>query len=533
MADAPVPSAPARDTASLPERLYPPMPKAWIGWVCALVVTAIGGAIRFVDLWRPHAIMFDETYYAKEALSMLRYGYEQSTVKDANDIILNSNGDWRTLDVFTNNPEFVVHPPFGKWTIAVGEWLFGATPFGFRFSVAVLGTLSIFVLYMIVRRMTRSDLIATFAALFLALDGVAIVMSRTSLLDNVLAFWALAGFGFLVLDRDLTRKRLAKIVRLRGLDAVCAGLGPSLGWRPFRWLAGISLGLACGVKWSGIWFVAVFAIMTVLWDVGTRRMIGVRHPFWVSVLRSAPPVFIGIVVLAFATYLATWTGWFVTDGGWGRTWADNQPHTWIPSALVSLWHYHVEAYNFSIHLTSPHSYQSNPLSWLLQTRPVSFFYETYPNGQGSCTGSNCAAEVLAVGNIVVWWGGTIALLHQTWRWISRRDWRSGAILAGMVGGWVSWCLFLDRTIFSFYAVAFVPFVAMALAMSCGSILGPAPAVIDGIQQPASRRRLWGAVGVGAILLLTVIAAWWWYPIWTGEPLPQPLLVLRIWMPTWV
>jgi dolichyl-phosphate-mannose--protein O-mannosyl transferase len=95
----------------------------------------------------------------------------------------------------------------------------------------------------------------------------------------------------------------------------------------------------------------------------------------------------------------------------------------------------------------------------------------------------------------------------------------------MLAGWVSWWLILDRTIFSFYAVAFAPFVAIALAMSCGSILGPVKA--------SSRRRLWGAVGAGSILLLTVIAAWWWYPIWTGEPIPQPLLVLRIWMPTWV
>jgi dolichyl-phosphate-mannose--protein O-mannosyl transferase len=276
--------------------------------------------------------------------------------------------------------------------------------------------------------MTRSDLIAIFAGLFLALDGLSIVMSRTSLLDSILAFWALAGFGFLVLDRDFTRKRLAKIVSLRGLDAVCAGMGPSLGWRPYRWLAGISLGLACGVKWSGIWFVAVFAVMAVLWDVGTRKSIGIRHPFWVSVLKSAPPAFIGIVVVAFVTYLATWTGWFVTDGGWGRHWADSQPHTWIPSALLSLWHYHVEAWNFSINLTADHSYQSNPLSWMFQVRPVSFYYESFPNGAGSCTGSNCAAEVLAVGNPVLWWGGCFALLHQLWRWIAWRDWRSGALL---------------------------------------------------------------------------------------------------------
>ena len=56
-----------------------------------------------------------------------------------------------------------------------------------------------------------------------------------------------------------------------------------------------------------------------------------------------------------------------------------------------------------------------------------------------------------------------------------RDWRSGAVLAGIAAGWVPWLLYLDRTIFTFYAVVFVPFVVMAVAMTLGSILGPADA----------------------------------------------------------
>src|SRR5215831_81134 len=39
--------------------------------------------------------------------------------------------------------EYVVHPPLGKMLIAVGEWLFGLTPFGWRFAVAVAGSLAI------------------------------------------------------------------------------------------------------------------------------------------------------------------------------------------------------------------------------------------------------------------------------------------------------------------------------------------------------------------------------------------------------
>lgn len=521
------PPPPDRDTASLPDRLYPPMPsKGWRGWVGPLAVTVIGGVIRWVDLGRPHAIVFDETYYVKDALSLLRFGYERQAIDGANDIILKSDGAWRTLDIFKPDASFVVHPPFGKWTIGAGEYLFGVTPFGWRFAVALLGTLSVLMCARILRRMTRSDLIGTLGGLLLALDGISIVMSRTAVLDMVLCFWALAAFGFLVIDRDRMRKRLGRIVSERGIDAVAEGFGPRLGLRPWRWAAGVALGLTCGVKWSGLWFVAVFGLMTVLWDVGARRAVGVRRPWTATLVRSVPGALVSIVGIAFGVYLLTWTGWFLTDSGWDRNWAASQPPSWIPAALRSLVHYHAEAWNFHVHLTSPHSYSSNAWSWFLQTRPTSFYYENFSNtANGSPNDGGSAAEVLALGNPIVWWAGSIALLHQIWRWAARRDWRSGAVLAAVLAGWFPWLLFQERTIFTFYSVAFVPFVCMALAMSLGTVLGPADA--------PSRRRAWGAVLAGGVVLAVVIAAWWFYPIWTGVTIPQEAWRFRMWMPTWI
>ncbi|MEZ5115317.1 MAG: phospholipid carrier-dependent glycosyltransferase [Candidatus Nanopelagicales bacterium] len=522
----PLPRRVRRDGASLPQRLFPPMPRpAWIGWVGALAVALVGGIIRFVELGRPAAVVFDETYYMKDALSLLRWGYERQFVDDANDLILASDGNWRTLDVFKDDPSFVVHPPFGKWTIAAGEWLFGVTPFGWRFAVAVLGTLSILMVVRIARRLTRSDLIGIAAGLLLALDGIHIVMSRTAVLDMVLSFWVLAAFGFLLLDRDRTRKRLATLVERHGPAVVGAGWGPPLGLRPWRWAAGISLGLACGVKWSGIWFVAAFGLMTVVWDVGTRKAVGVRRPWLTTLVRSGPPAFVAIVGLGVLTYLATWYGWFTNPGGYDRTWADDQPSSFIPAALRSLWHYHAEAWGFHVNLTSDHSYQSNAWSWLLQTRPTSFFYESYDRGLSGCDVDKCSAEVIALGNPIVWWAGALALVHQLWRWVARRDWRSGAVLVGVVAGWAPWLLFQERTIFTFYSVVFVPFLVMALAMSLGTVLGPADA--------SEARRMKGAIAAGGVMLAVVVAAWWFLPVWTGETIPYEMWKLRMWMPTWV
>ena len=495
----------------------------WLGWGGPLAVTAVAGIIRFTNLGRPNDVVFDETYYAKDALALLRFGTEHSFLEGADDTILASDGNWRTLDIFTGDPSYVVHPPGGKWVIAAGEYLFGMTPFGWRFAVALMGTIAVLMTARIARRLTRSNLIGITAGLLLALDGMHIVMSRTAVLDMVLSFWVLASFGLLLIDRDQVRKRMADASPER-LSGMATEWGARLGPRPWRWAAGITLGLACGVKWSGLWFIAVFGLMTVLWDVGLRRRLGVGRPWSATLFRSAPPALLAIVGTAIVVYLITWSGWILTDSGWDRQWAQGQDPSWVPDWLRSLWHYHSTAWRFHVSLDSEHSYQSNPLSWFLQTRPTSFFYEG-DQIAGTCGAQNCSAAVNALGNPVVWWLGSMALIYQVWRWVACRDWRSGAILAGVVAGWAPWLLYLDRTIFTFYTVVFVPFIAISLAMALGAVLGSAD------RSPTRRR--WGAIAAGGAVLLTVIAAWWFYPIWTGLPVPYEQWTWRMWMPTWI
>ena len=101
-------------------------------------MAAIGGVLRFWSLGRPHQLVFDETYYVKQGVSLLRYGVELRWKGDGEKVDpLFTKGN---LDVFlTGQGDMVVHPPVGKWVIGFGEWLFGPTSsFGWRFSVALL-----------------------------------------------------------------------------------------------------------------------------------------------------------------------------------------------------------------------------------------------------------------------------------------------------------------------------------------------------------------------------------------------------------
>ncbi|GAA2686758.1 dolichyl-phosphate-mannose--protein mannosyltransferase [Streptomyces lunalinharesii] len=503
----------------------------WSGWLGPLLVTLFAGVLTFWNLGSPRKVIFDETYYPKDAWSLLQYGYEGTWAKNANDALLAHPPQI----LLSPEHSYVVHPPMGKWLIALGEWAFGMNPFGWRFMTALLGTLSVLLVCRIGRRLLRSTALGCLAGALLAVDGLHFVMSRTALLDLIVMFWVLAGFGCLLVDRDRTRARLAAALPLgpAGVARPDDDVGDRLrlGWRPWRLAAGLCLGLSAATKWNGLYFLAAFALMSVLWDMGARRTAGARRPFRSVLRRDALPAFGATVVVALATYLASWSGWIATKGGYYRDWATSPEgqqgsFTWLPDWLRSLWHYQSEVYAFHTGLTTPHTYMSNPWSWLVLGRPVSYFYEDPKAGQDGCTAAEgCAREVLALGTPLLWWAACFALLYVLWRWLFRRDWRAGAIACGVAAGYLPWFLYQERTIFLFYAVVFVPFLCLALAMMIGAIIGPPGA--------SERRRTLGAVGAGVLVLLIVWNFIYFYPLYTGMPIPKSAWHNRMWFDSWV
>ena len=159
-----------------------------------MLVTAFGTFLRFNRLSVPGSVIFDETYYVPDALGILRFGAEHNYVANRNALIASGEpAHLRQRRRIRRPPAVREDPHRGR-----GEAMFGLNPFGWRFAVAVVGSLSILLLARIARRMTRSTLLGCVAGLLLALDGLELVMSRTALLDIFVMFWVLAAFGCLV-----------------------------------------------------------------------------------------------------------------------------------------------------------------------------------------------------------------------------------------------------------------------------------------------------------------------------------------------
>ncbi|MCA2225714.1 dolichyl-phosphate-mannose--protein mannosyltransferase [Nonomuraea aurantiaca] len=489
------------------------------GWLGPLFITVFGGVLRFMGLGHPKAVVFDETYYAKDGYSLITWLVERVTIKDADKALIAGNTDiWQkcteaTLDKCAS---YVVHPPLGKWMIGAGEWLFGMNPYGWRFAAAVIGTLSILVLARLARRMTRSTLLGCFAGLLLALDGLHFVLSRTALLDIFLMFWVLAGFACLVVDRDRARERLVDWYETSPLSPQ----GPWLGLRPWRIAAGLCLGAAMGVKWSGVFFLAAFAVMSLLWDFGARRAVGLRNPYSGAFAKDVPTGLVAFALTPFVTYMATWTGWFVSAAGYGRNWdqaTSSGPIYFVIDSMRSWVQYQWQVFSFHSGLATSHPYMSDPWQWPLLLRPVAFYYEG--NKGGACGAKDCAEAVLGVGTPVIWFGALAALIALIAWYVATRDWRAGAVLLAYAMGWLPWFYFAiteNRTMFLFYAVPMVPFMVLAITLCAGLLIGPSAKTPGGA---VPLRRTLGAAAVGAFALLALINFWWLHPVLSAELIP--------------
>lgn len=472
-------------------------------WVTA-AITLVAGLVRFWRLGTPTdkgTPVFDEKHYVPQAWQVVRNG----GVED--------------------NPgyELVVHPPLGKQLIAVGQLLFGYDPWGWRFASAVAGTLCVLLLVRTVRRMTRSTLLGALAGVLLIADGMSHVGSRVGMLDIFLALFVLAAFSCLVVDRDQVRERLAAAVRAGRVD----GPGPRLGPRWWRFAAGVCLGLACGTKWSGAYFVLAFAVMSLVWDAGARRAAGVRRPASGVRRLDLVPTAWALGVVPVLAYLGTWWAWFGSETAIDRHLAgDGGAWSMVPAALRSLLAYSANVLEFHSGLATPeepHPWESKPWSWPMGLRPMLYYYESGAGAMG-CGRDDCVSAVMLVGTPALWWVSLPVLGWALWRAVTAVDWRYASVLVAYGAGWLPWFTNLDRQMYFFYMTPLAPFLVIGIVLVLGEVLGRASA--------GAERRGAGLVVVAVYVGLVVANFVWLWPILGGDSITPQRWQSELWLPSW-
>jgi dolichyl-phosphate-mannose--protein O-mannosyl transferase len=505
--------------------------------VAILAVGAIAGVLRFNHLGYPEKRIFDEFYYSKSACIFLGYSDARCAIRSDDERYWRENRD---------DTGAWVHPPLGKWMIALGELGFGTESFGWRVSSAVVGTASVMLLAGIVQLLFASPIWTFTGGLLLAVESLNFVQSRTAMLDIFVTFWIVLGFLLLLFDRRWIERRTpgppaeesaaavpasaepepepegagAGTVTLATLVAapprsepVTARSVPAPLWRPWRVAAGVALGAGMATKWSALTAIGVAIFLSFLWEVSRRSRAGVDRPLRDAVPAEGFGLVLSFLVVPSIVYVASYAGWFAhfgwNLGEWGRL-------------QQAIYDYHRNLRTIDEATGEPvHPYLSEAWRWILLSRPV-LYYADY--------GEGVRQVIYANGNPAIFWGSILAVPYVAVAWARERDWRAGFVVVTVLGLYLPWFL-VPRPQFLFYATPISPFLVLACVYAIRRLSEVRYEALRSTDQHPRSVRPYLPVAVAFVALALGLFVWFW-PALTGGPLADADWARRAWFVSW-
>jgi dolichyl-phosphate-mannose-protein mannosyltransferase len=461
---------------------------------------------------------------------------------------VNGNADaWIFANHKTPAPEGFAyewtHPPLGKEIIAVGIWLFGDNPFGWRFTSAIVGAIGVGMIYWLGLVLTRRRVAAILVAILILADGLYFVESRSGLLD---IYGAVAMVGaFLAFYAYLA----APATRVRW---------PLLG-------LGLGLGLAIATKWNAGYAAMIIGLVVVLRSAYllARTLTTIRKiPEWpfavvgiialvaANVLTRDMSINIrvgltGLLVLLFGTFIALlWQGNQREASDEERQLSRQgliQHLIWVPLGMAVLpaaiymltyvpfftagftvdqfrelqW----QMYNYHATLVAEHAYASKWWQWPLAQRPV-WYGVDYRFGEG------IVGNTYANGNPLLYWSFFAAVPYALILWWQREKYRQMLVLTiGFFGQWLPWAL-VPRIAYAYHFLPAAIFGILAVAVTLDDLW------YLGERQAETRTPpIWRYVTIGYTLLL-VGAFVFFYPIYSNWGMSKPWIDARMWFASW-
>jgi len=360
------------------------------------------------------------------------------------------------------------HPPLAKLLMTAGIFLFGETAFGWRSFGALLGAGCVLLIYLLGKKLFDQK-VALFASFLFAFDGLPLVMSRIGMNDIYFLFFALLALWFF-----LERQHL---------------------------LAGLAFGLSLSSKWTAVYLLPVLgAWQFLIWlkQKKKKRFSFLRRSFLIFVFC--------FFLLPIAIYFFSYLAFFATNHSLEQWW----------ELQHQMWWYHTG-------LEATHNYQSSALSWPILKRPVWFFVDY---------AKDAIANVYAMGNPFIWWGGLISLPLAIWQAIEKRNQQLGLVIFAYLAFFLPW-VFSPRIMFVYHYLPSVAFLCLFLGWTLGRFWEEKLTISHArFKRFFRKRKVVVKHWLIGYLVLVLLVFLFFYPHWTAIHVPKALNKLYFWFPLW-
>ncbi len=322
---------------------------------------------------------------------------------------------------------FDPEPPLAKLLMTPPIATMGFTTWSWRISTAIFGSLLVGVIYLVALRLRRDRWFATAAAVFISLDGLALVESRTGVIDIIAIFLvALFYYAFLLHWQARTRRQwratlyVMALVGALAFAAKLTALAPLVVAAALIAARGLAPWLAALVPWlrrlSG-----PRRHEGVMWRAAAGRF-ALAHYTLAAVIAGA------IFCASFSRYLTiphtdVYRFTACTQGTAGLTGTTDTllvPVTRVGAVtvpnpaqavgnIVDIMGAGLQYHEQECH---SHPYASRWYTWPVIVHPVLFYYEQTATGAPD---NPTVSSITDMGNPALWWLAIPALLACCWR----------------------------------------------------------------------------------------------------------------------
>lgn len=312
-------------------------------------------------------------------------------------------------------PYEISHPPLGKLIIAIGISLFGMTPFGWRFSGALIGVLMLPVMYMLLKRMFASTRICACATAIFAFDFMHFAQTRIATIDSYAVFFILLMYLFMYMY--ITEGR----------------------WRDLA-LSGLFFGIGAACKWTCFYAGAGLAV---IWLIHWMRNFELK-----AFLKNCAFCVVFFIIVPAMIYYVSYFPYGRASGmhNLGMLFTSDYAGMVLDNQKFMF------SYHAGVH--SEHPYSSRWWQWVIDERPILYYLKYFDDGTRSSFG--------AFLNPVLCWGGLAAMIVCAALAVKRRDRVSLFIVIGYLAQLLPW-VFITRTTFEYHYFPSSVFLVLAIA----------------------------------------------------------------------
>ncbi|MEG1389778.1 MAG: phospholipid carrier-dependent glycosyltransferase [Angelakisella sp.] len=367
------------------------------------------------------------------------------------------------------------HPPLGKILIMLGIRAFGMNPFGWRFVGTLFGVLLLPLLYLIGRLLLGSREYALLGVTLLSLDFMRFTQSRIATIDTFAVFFILGAYYFMLhwLRQDILETPMRRQLIALGLSGLC-------------------FGLACSVKWVGVYAGVGLAVLFFLhlWEACQQQKI---------LLQLICAGFGFFVAVPLTVYLLSYLPYFLCTA---------QPHN-----LSDVWGLQEFMLGYHGKLTDTHPFESRWYSWPFIGRPIWYSLGAYlPEG--------IVSSIALLGNPAVWWSGAAAMVFLAINKLRSHTWggnrAEGFLIIAFLSQYLPW-IFISRSTFLYHYFPSLPFIILALCLTLRQLV-----------QRNKKLRLLPVLLVVVSLGLFV----WFYPVLCDKPVTVEYAKSLLWFKDW-